>query len=160
MDGLFKFIGRGTTVGSLFLCLFGMTAFFYMISGTELDMKNVHDVLSGVPNPLEFMHDAAKVYNYILSKGQLSMLEGLIPVGDNIFSVFFNFFKTFIRVFSWIGAVLMMIIYIVVLFPIYIVYYCLRLLAITLMLMGVESSDLGVLTWNWNIMSYMFPSIA
>lgn len=160
MEKFFKFIGASTSITGMFLCLFGITAFVYMLFGIELDMQQHLNSFSTFPNPLEFIQQGMKVFNWVLSQSSINALQGVTPSGNNIFTAFFNFFKSFINIFYWIGAIVMLALYVVILLPVYFGYFVLKCLVIVLGVMGFDTSNLGLFLGNWNIIDYMFPMMS
>lgn len=154
MKKYFPFIGPSTTIMSLFLGLFGITAFAYMLTGVELDMYDVHLILNGLPNPIEFISDSGRVFNRVASTIYLPDVD-LSYAGNDIFKLLYSVARTIVNGFSAIFGALAMFIWVIVIGPVYCVWFLLACLVRVLAFVGADTSRFNFVQGNWNLLEVL-----
>lgn len=151
MKKFFPFLSTSTTVVSLFVGLFGITAFSYMLIGQEFTMFDIHKIFELLPNPLDFVRDGTSLFNFLFNRLHLPNIN-MNYSGDNIFTLLYNFVRVFVNAVAWVISAVLMLMYFLVFGPIYCIWYVLRIVVIVSQVLGIDTSGMNALTGNWNMM--------
>lgn len=151
MKGFFKFITASTTIFSIFFAWFGITAFVNMLFGSQFDMIQIHSALSGLPNPLEWIQDGMKFFNWLLGHMQISQSVLDSIYANDIFTALIKFFAMVVNFFGWLISVILMFIYILLVMPLYSLFFIGKIVVVMLTLANVDTTYLQFLKGNWQL---------
>lgn len=158
MKKFFPFLSPTTTIASLFLGLFGITAFGYMLTGIELDMFDVHQLLSTLPNPIEFVNEAGKVFNAVVNKISLPDVD-LSYVGNDVLKLLFSIAKTIVNGFAAVIGFIALVLYALIIGPFYCVFFLIKIFFTIAGLLGFNTSNYSWVLGNWSFFNLIGVSL-